>query len=90
MECALAAHGDEDAASCPVWRRSGDGEVGAADHAELDAGVDDEGEADSVLFATEETLGAVNRVERPKPCGRRACKYGRLGLGSLVHFIKWI
>lgn len=63
----LAAGGEEYAASVGGGggRR---GKVRAADYAELDDGVDDEGETDGVLLATEETLRPIYWVKRPHPC----------------------
>lgn len=64
---ALAAHSDEEAAARAGGVGGGDGEVRAADDAELGAGVDDEREADGVLLAAQEALRAVDRVEASKP-----------------------
>ena len=68
---ALPAHRDEDAAPRAGGAGGGgggDGEVRAAHDAELDAGVDEEREADGVLLAAEETFGAVDGVEGPHAC----------------------
>lgn len=62
----LAADGDEDAAALACGCRSGHGEVGASDDAEFDARVDDESEADGILFTPEEAFRAIDRVECPE------------------------
>lgn len=49
-----------------------DGEVRAAQHADLDGSVFDQGEADGVLAAAEEALGAVDGVQGPDPAVRAA------------------
>ena len=48
-----------------LWMCGVDGEVGAPDDADLDFGVDDEREADGVLFSSQEALRAVDRVDSP-------------------------
>ena len=49
----------------PLARRARRGEVGAAEDAEFDGAVADEGEGNAVLLAAQETLGAVDGVEGP-------------------------
>lgn len=63
----LPADGREEDTLLAFWLRGVDGEVGAAEGADLDGPVDDEGETDCILVAAEEALCAVDWVERPYP-----------------------
>ena len=53
-------------------RGVGDWEVGAGEDAEFDGAGGEEGEADGVLAAAEEALGAVDGVEGPDSAVRSA------------------
>jgi len=68
--CALAFYSDEEASARALWVAQRGGEVRTAHDTQLDVAVFDECEADGVLLAEEEALGAVDRVERPHPYQR--------------------
>lgn len=68
LESSLATNGDEDDALLALGLCGVDGEVGASHDAYDDFAILHQAEADGVLSPSEESLGSINRVERPVTC----------------------
>ena len=66
LEGALSADGGKDATARAIGLGRVHGKVGAAHHADAHNAVNNERKADRKLLAAEESLGAVDRVERPE------------------------
>jgi hypothetical protein len=85
LVCTVTLDGHEESTPRTIRLGSVLRQVGTSYDPKLDLRVDDEGEADSVLLASEETLGPIDRIQTPEALRKvsSVCRNAKLrGRGS--------